>query len=77
MSKSPLTLQNSSKLTVLVGTHLDCFSVDELDAMVLQLGSAPKKLTCRRTSQVWSHHQNSKEAGVSKDTSGPESLAPS
>ncbi|GJR83150.1 zinc finger, CCHC-type containing protein [Tanacetum coccineum] len=34
-------------------------------------------LTCRRTSQVQSHHQNSKEAGVSKDMSGPELLAPS
>ncbi|GKB45049.1 hypothetical protein Tco_0889991 [Tanacetum coccineum] len=31
-------------------------------------------LTCRRTSQVRSHHQNSGEAGVSKDMPGDEGL---
>ncbi|GKE11715.1 hypothetical protein Tco_1415266 [Tanacetum coccineum] len=31
-------------------------------------------LTCRRTCQVWSHHQNSREAGMSKDISGDEGL---
>nr|GEV37159.1 integrase, catalytic region, zinc finger, CCHC-type, peptidase aspartic, catalytic [Tanacetum cinerariifolium] len=34
-------------------------------------------LTCRKTNQVWSHPQNSREAGVSKDMSGPELIAPS
>ncbi|GKD66795.1 hypothetical protein Tco_1308903 [Tanacetum coccineum] len=29
-------------------------------------------LTCRRTCQVRSHHQNSREAGMSKDISGDE-----
>ncbi|GJR79918.1 reverse transcriptase domain-containing protein [Tanacetum coccineum] len=32
--------------------------------------NTPEKLTCRRTCQVQSHHQNSKEAGMSKDISG-------
>ncbi|GJV16956.1 reverse transcriptase domain-containing protein [Tanacetum coccineum] len=34
-------------------------------------------LTCRRTCQVRSNHQNSGEAGMSKDRSGSELLAPS
>ncbi|GJV21867.1 hypothetical protein Tco_1370887 [Tanacetum coccineum] len=34
-------------------------------------------LTCRRTSQVRSHHQNSREAGMSKDMSGSKLLASS
>ncbi|GJT91780.1 hypothetical protein Tco_1080625 [Tanacetum coccineum] len=33
--------------------------------------NTPEKLTCRRTCQVRSHHQNSEEAGMSKDISGP------
>ncbi|GJX77578.1 hypothetical protein Tco_0324389 [Tanacetum coccineum] len=39
--------------------------------------NAPEKLTCRRTCQVQSHPQNSEEAGMSKDISGSELLAPS
>ncbi|GKA83642.1 reverse transcriptase domain-containing protein [Tanacetum coccineum] len=39
--------------------------------------NALEKLTCRRTCQVRSHHQNSEEAGMSKDISGSELLAPS
>ncbi|GJQ97446.1 hypothetical protein Tco_0008585 [Tanacetum coccineum] len=37
--------------------------------------NAPEKLTCRRTCQVRRYHQNSEEAGMSKDISGDEGLS--
>ncbi|GKD30793.1 retrovirus-related pol polyprotein from transposon TNT 1-94 [Tanacetum coccineum] len=75
------TLVNATKYHSMIGAIMYLMSsrpdIVHATCLCARYHAKPTEKHPKEVDEVWSHHQNSIEAGMSKDISGPELLAPS